>query len=79
MTVPQKTSLKRTGPLRTVGDVLREAARLYRHARRGELQTSDAARLAQLLREIRTCIESGDVEARLHKLEQKIAGGDNAS
>jgi hypothetical protein len=39
----------RIGPLMTSGDVKREAGRLYRSARRGELSSADASRLASVL------------------------------
>ena len=59
----------RIGPLNSVGGVLNELARVYREARRGQLDLSDATRLAMILREIRSALESGDIERRIDALE----------
>ena len=63
----------RIGPLNTVGGVVTELGRVYRQARRGELDVGDATRFASILREIRCALEAGDVERRLDALEE-LAG-----
>jgi hypothetical protein len=61
----------RIGPLMTSGDVKREAGRLYRSARRGELSSADASRLASVLALIARVIEGCEIESRLAALEAK--------
>ncbi len=60
----------RIGPLNSVGCVVTELGRIYRQARRGQIDTQDATRLAFILREIRIALESSDIERRLEVLEQ---------
>ena len=59
----------RIGPLNSVGGVVTELGKVYREARRGQLDLSDATRLAFVLREIRISLESSDIEKRLDALE----------
>ncbi len=59
----------RIGPLETVGHVVTELGRVYRLARRGELEMEKAKSLTYMLREIRCALEAGDVERRLEELE----------
>ncbi len=47
----------RVGKLDTVGGVVTELGKIYREARRGELDTLDATRLARVLCEIRRALE----------------------
>ena len=61
----------RIGRLDTVGGVVTELGRIYRQARRGEMDVGDATRLAMILREIRCALEVSDMEARLLAVEQK--------
>ena len=61
----------RIGPLDSVGGVVRELGRIYRQARKGELDVGDATRLAMILREIRCALEVSDFEARLLAVEQR--------
>ena len=61
----------RIGRLDSVGGVVKELGRIYRHARRGALDVGDATRLAIILREIRCCLEVGDMEARLVAVERR--------
>ena len=60
----------RIGRLDSVGGVVRELGRIYRRARRGELDVGDATRLAMILREIRCALEASDIERRLEMLEE---------
>jgi hypothetical protein len=64
----------RVGPLETVADVKREAGRLYRAARRGEVAPGDASRLASVLALIMRVIEGAEIEARLTALEARASG-----
>ena len=59
----------RIGPLVTSGDMKTEIARVYRQARRGQLDTSEGTRLVYMLRVLLTAIETTDVERRLDALE----------
>ncbi len=60
----------RIGPLLTPGNVKVEAARLYKAARRGEVASADASRLASVLALILKVIEGADLEARIEALER---------
>ncbi len=61
----------RIGPLNTVGGVVTELGRIYRLARRSELDMADAKALTYVLREIRCALEASDIERRLEALEEK--------
>ena len=61
----------RIGPLDTVGGVVTELGRVYREARRGQLDVGDATRLAMVLREIRCALEVSEFERRILALEAK--------
>ena len=61
----------RIGRLGTVGGVVSELGKVYRQARRGEMDVGDATRFAMVLREIRCALEVSDMEARLLAVEQK--------
>jgi hypothetical protein len=55
--------------LRSIGKVLLELGYVYRAAHRGVMTWQDAGQAARILREIRACLESSDIEARLRALE----------
>ena len=59
----------RIGPLNTVGGVVTELGRIYRLARRSELDMAEAKGLTYILREIRCALEASDIERRLEALE----------
>ncbi len=59
----------RIGPLNTVGGVVTELGRIYRLARRSELDMADAKALTYVLREIRCALEASDIERRIEALE----------
>ena len=61
----------RVGKLDSVGGVLTEMGKLYREARRGDLDTLDATRLCSVLSEIRRCLELGELERRVLELEAR--------
>ena len=48
----------RVGKLDTIGGVVTEMGKIYRQARRGNLETLDAVRLARVLCEIRRALET---------------------
>ena len=52
-----------------------ELARVYRHARMGKVETSEATRLTYMLVALSKIIESSDIEARLDLLELEIGKG----
>lgn len=57
-------------PLRSMGDLQNELARLYRAAKAGDVPVGDASRLANILQILARLIEGKDLEARIQKLEQ---------
>ena len=59
----------RIGPVDTVGGVVTELGRIYREARRSELDMAEAKGLTYILRELRCALEAGDIERRLDALE----------
>ena len=61
----------RIGRLDSVGGVVTELGRIYRQARKGELDVGDGTRLAMILREIRCALEVSDFEARLLAVERR--------
>ena len=60
----------RIGHLNTVGGVVAELGKVYRHARRGEMDMGEAKILTYVLRELRCALEAGDIERRLEELEE---------
>ena len=60
----------RIARLDTVGHVVTELGRVYRLARRGEMEINQAKSLTYVLREIRCALEASDVEPRLEELEE---------
>jgi len=59
----------RVGRLDTARDVRKEAARLYRACRRGDVDPSDGSKMASILALIARSIETSDLEDRLNRLE----------
>lgn len=57
--------------LKTLDDVRVDLSRLYWAAKAGQIETSDASRLANLLAIPGRLIEGGDIEARLATLERR--------
>lgn len=58
--------------LNELEDVRREMARVYREARGGTIDTSEAGRLAYILTGIGKLIEATDIERRLVQMERKF-------
>jgi len=71
MTDKQKQR-KRVGRLNSIGDVQHELGRIFRSARREELDTLDASRLASILKIIIDAIRASDIEDRVVALEARI-------
>ena len=57
--------------LETVSDIKDEACRLYRAVRAGDVDSSEAGKLAYLLPVISKLAETADLERRLAELEQQ--------
>lgn len=55
--------------LQTLEDCRREAARVYREARAGKLDTSEASKLSFMLQGVAKMIEAGQIEKRIEALE----------
>ena len=70
----QKPPRQRPISLNTAFDVRKELQRVYTDARRGDLPTQDAGRLANILNIIRQTIETSDLEARIEQLEASNNG-----
>jgi hypothetical protein len=68
----------RIGRLTSVGRGGIEIARLYRCARRGEIETIEAYRLASVLSVLKSCLEASEVERRLADLEAAISRREQA-
>lgn len=62
----------RIGRLTSVGRVAIELGRLYRQARRGDVTTQDAARLATILAAMRQCLEASELERRIDEMEAAL-------
>ena len=73
MTEAEKQAL-RIGKLDTVMNVGNQLARLYRHARRGKIETIEAFRLAGVLNALRQCLEASAIEQRIAELEAIVMG-----
>ncbi|MBA4144023.1 MAG: hypothetical protein H0X43_13870 [Nitrosospira sp.] len=58
--------------LNTIEDVRRETARVYREARAGTIDVSEAARFTYILTGIGKFIEATDLEKRLVQMERKL-------
>ena len=62
----------RVGPLRSVGDVRSEMARVYRAARMGRLDLGDAKSLTYILVSLGALIRDSDLEQRIAQLEAAV-------
>lgn len=60
--------------LRDIDAIRREMGRVYRDARRGQIETSEAARLVYILGELRKTYEASVLERRLVVLESEHGG-----
>lgn len=57
-------------PLRNMGDLQNELARLYRSAKVGDVPVTDASRLANILQILGRLIEGTELERRIAQLEE---------
>lgn len=64
---------KRIGPLTDVAGVTRELRKLYREARRGEIDTIDLSRFVAAMREMRASLVVATFEKRITALEEDAA------
>lgn len=74
---PTPTPAKLASPrlkLGSVADIKRELARLYREARREEISTQTATRLAYLLNMMAQLIETAELEKRVEAIEAAQGG-----
>jgi hypothetical protein len=58
--------------LKTLPDVRREMARVYREMRRGRLETQDATRMTYVLTQIAKIIQTAELEARIEAVERAL-------
>jgi hypothetical protein len=58
--------------LNALEDVRREMASVYREARGGRMDTSEAGRLAYILSSIGKLIEATDIERRIVQMEKRF-------
>ena len=70
-----KKRAQRVGRLHTVGHIVSEMSELYRQARRDEINSADASRLASILALMRQGLEASELERRLAALENGTAVG----
>ena len=68
--LPPQRGKRYRAKLDTLSDVKREMARVYRESRSGILEPTDGTKFVWMLEKIGKAIESGDLEARIEKLEQ---------
>ena len=74
---PARKRAVRIGRLTNVREVAIELGRLYRQARRGEIPSGDASRMASILQVMRQCMETGAIEDKLDALEAALQRPDN--
>ncbi len=61
-------------PLTTIMDCRREAAKVYRLARGGKLDVSDASKLSHMLVNLHRMVETSDLDERVQALEAQQKG-----
>jgi hypothetical protein len=64
------------GKLTSVGMIAIEVGRIYRHARRKQIDTITAYRLASVLAVMAKCLEQSQIEQRLDDLEKVLVARD---
>lgn len=62
----------RIGKLNTLGLVTTELGNLYRQAKRREIESLDASRLAGILGEMRQCMQLSLIEEKMRDLEERL-------
>jgi len=73
--MPGQNKSPRIGRLDTLGHIRGEMARLYRAARRNELDIQDATRLVYILRTIGEVIVASEIEKRVDEIETGRTAG----
>jgi hypothetical protein len=68
----------RIGRLNTPLAVAAELGRVYRQARREELEPALASRLANILATLRQCLETAEIEERLKAIEEAVSQRDTS-
>jgi hypothetical protein len=66
---------RRTGHFTSVGRVGTEVGRIYRLAMKGEMDTIECLRMAQVLNILKGCLETTEIEKKLEELEAAIGRG----
>ena len=69
--VPADKKTYAKAKLATATDVSRELAKLYREARSGRIDVSDASRLANMLSILARILSDSELEVRIEALEQR--------
>lgn len=72
---PEKRKKSRHPPLKTIGDVKKELARVFWAARSGTADVGDCSKMANILSLLGRLISDHDLEARITKLEQEGQNG----
>ena len=72
---PAHTPTPRRICLRDIDAIRREMGRVYRDARRGQIESGEAARLVYILAELRKTYEASTLERRLVALESEHGEG----
>jgi hypothetical protein len=67
----------RIGQLTSVGRVAIEVGRIYRAARRGDIDSIEAYRLASVLSVMAKCLETTEFERRITEMETAIVSRGN--
>ena len=67
---PGKKRAQRVGRLHTVGHLVSEMGKVYRQARKGEVDSAIAMRFVQMLALMRQAKEATELEQRLRDLEE---------
>ena len=69
--VPAEKKTYAKAKLASATDISREMAKLYREARSGRIDVSDASRLANMLSILARILSDSELEARIEALEQR--------
>ena len=67
----QETPTPRIAALNKMSGIMAEMGKVYREARRGELDIEKATKFTYMLREMRVALESTEIEKRMDALEQE--------
>jgi hypothetical protein len=73
MTKPLNERRRRVGKLTNATMVSIEIARIYRQCRRGEMDTTEGYRYANILSLLAKCLEQSNIEQRMAELEAALA------